>query len=370
MPTVEVSRTLVKSPPELWSELSGERLREAVGGAALTVTEEERRIEWEADDANGAAVLEPAGWGTKLTLTATVEQEVARLEPDVARMGLWARLIGVRPPAPPVPAAPPADGAAAKICRRRSSSCSTTWAPPTAGRSRTADRFASVSRAVTAVPDHTTRRGFLGAGASAAALGLGAAGAARAADRPNVVVIVVDTLRADHVYGDRARTPNMDALRREGISFTSAYPEALPTVPVRNTLLSGRRNFPFRGWHDWRGLLDSPGWEPLHARAVVLDLGAAPRRLLHRVCDRQPVPRVLDSLPAAEGQLPPLRAHRRTDRRPADRGVASRAAPLDAPRAASRREGVRAHAPLPRRTAGTRTTRHTRSPPGCSPTAP
>lgn len=110
MPTVEVSRTLVKSPPELWSELSGERLREAVGGAALTVTEEERRIEWEADDANGAAVLEPAGWGTKLTLTATVEQEVARLEPDVARMGLWARLIGVRAPAPAVPATPPTEG--------------------------------------------------------------------------------------------------------------------------------------------------------------------------------------------------------------------------------------------------------------------
>jgi arylsulfatase A-like enzyme len=120
---------------------------------------------------------------------------------------------------------------------------------------------------VTAVPDPATRRGFLGAGASAA-LALGAAGPARAADRPNVIVIVVDTLRADHVYGDRARTPNMDALRREGISFTRAYPEALPTVPVRNTLLSGRRQFPFRGWHDWRGLLDSPGWAPLtHVRS-------------------------------------------------------------------------------------------------------
>ena len=111
MPTVEVSRTLVKSPPELWSELSGERLREAVGGASLTVTEEERRIEWEAEDASGAAVLEPAGWGTKLTLTATVEQEVARLEPDVARMGLWARLVGGRAATPPpVPAAPPSEG--------------------------------------------------------------------------------------------------------------------------------------------------------------------------------------------------------------------------------------------------------------------
>ena len=39
-------------------------------------------------------------------------------------------------------------------------------------------------------------------------------------DRPNVVLIVVDTLRTDHVYGDRARTPNMDALARRGLSFT------------------------------------------------------------------------------------------------------------------------------------------------------
>ena len=83
-----------------------------------------------------------------------------------------------------------------------------------------------------------------------------------------MIVIVVDTLRADHVYGDRARTPNMDALVREGIRFTRAHPEAMPTVPVRNSLLSGRRDFPFRGWHDWRGLLDSPGWAPLTRRGA------------------------------------------------------------------------------------------------------
>ncbi len=104
MRTVEVSRTLVKSPPELWTELSGERLSEAVGGASLKVAEEERRIEWEVDGARGAAVLEPAGWGTKVTLTAHIEEEVKALEPDVARLGLWARLRGTRtvepPPAP------------------------------------------------------------------------------------------------------------------------------------------------------------------------------------------------------------------------------------------------------------------------------
>ena len=81
--------------------------------------------------------------------------------------------------------------------------------------------------------------------------------------RPNVLVIVIDTLRADHALGNAARTPNIDALAREGISFTRTYPEAMPTVPARNSLLGGRRVFPFRGWFDRRGLIQMPGWEPV-----------------------------------------------------------------------------------------------------------
>jgi hypothetical protein len=104
MPKVEVSRTLVKSPPELWSELSGERLADAVGGATVSVAEEERRIEWRAEGARGAAELEPTGWGTRLTLTAEVEEEVSQLEPKVAGLGLWARLRGGPPPPVPAPA--------------------------------------------------------------------------------------------------------------------------------------------------------------------------------------------------------------------------------------------------------------------------
>jgi hypothetical protein len=100
MRTVEVSRTLVKSPPELWTELRGERLCEAVGVEQVRVAEEERRIEWEADGASGSAVLEPAGWGTKLTLTARLRDEVGALEPQVARMGLWSRLRRPRPADP------------------------------------------------------------------------------------------------------------------------------------------------------------------------------------------------------------------------------------------------------------------------------
>jgi arylsulfatase A-like enzyme len=119
----------------------------------------------------------------------------------------------------------------------------------------------------------TTRRRFIaGAGASTAAVvGLGAAARvqrAHAHDGPNVVLIVVDTLRADHVFGNRARTPNIDALAREGISFTRCFPEAMPTIPARRSILSGRRTFPFRGWHPYPGLIGEPGWAPLESPAV------------------------------------------------------------------------------------------------------
>jgi len=122
----------------------------------------------------------------------------------------------------------------------------------------------------------TTRRRFLqAAGASAAVLaGCDLGSRKRGPDSPNVVVIIADTLRDDHVYGDRARTPNMDALVREGLSFTRAYPEAMPTGPARDSIFSGQRQFPFRDWRDWRDLPESPGWEPLdsveHAFTTVL----------------------------------------------------------------------------------------------------
>ena len=94
MASYEVSRTLVKSPPELWAELEGERLREAVGGDVKVKTRErERELRWEGGGATGVARLEPSSWGTKVTLTAWVEEQVA----DV---GFWGRLRRRRP-APP-----------------------------------------------------------------------------------------------------------------------------------------------------------------------------------------------------------------------------------------------------------------------------
>jgi arylsulfatase A-like enzyme len=82
-------------------------------------------------------------------------------------------------------------------------------------------------------------------------------------DQPNVVVIVIDALRADHTFGDLAQTPSMDGLAKQGLSFTRFFPEAMPTVPARKSLFSGQRGFPFRDWHAWDGMVESPGWEPL-----------------------------------------------------------------------------------------------------------
>jgi arylsulfatase A-like enzyme len=79
----------------------------------------------------------------------------------------------------------------------------------------------------------------------------------------NVVVVVMDSLRTDHVYGPRARTPSFDKVAQEGLLFTRAFPEGMPTIPARRAIMSGRRTFPFRGWHPYRDLPAQPGWEPV-----------------------------------------------------------------------------------------------------------
>jgi arylsulfatase A-like enzyme len=117
-----------------------------------------------------------------------------------------------------------------------------------------------------------TRRELL-AGAAAAGAAAALPGTAAAADLApalasatgdNVVVVVLDSLRNDHVgaYGGRrAKTPTLDVLARESLLFTHARHEGLPTVPVRKSVLIGRSGFPFRGRGPSRGLPDAPGWE-------------------------------------------------------------------------------------------------------------
>jgi arylsulfatase A-like enzyme len=79
----------------------------------------------------------------------------------------------------------------------------------------------------------------------------------------NVVVVVMDSLRADHIYGRRARTPVWDKAASESLRFTRAFPEAMPTIPARRSVMSGKRIFPYRGWHPYEDLPPQPGWEPV-----------------------------------------------------------------------------------------------------------
>jgi hypothetical protein len=68
MPEPRAQRTLVKSPPELWAELSDlEALARHLGEFGeirITRLEPETTVAWEGDRAHGTVELEPAGWGT------------------------------------------------------------------------------------------------------------------------------------------------------------------------------------------------------------------------------------------------------------------------------------------------------------------
>ena len=83
----------------------------------------------------------------------------------------------------------------------------------------------------------------------------------------NVVLIIIDSLRKDHVgaYGnDWIKTPNLDALAKESLRFTRAYPESLPTICARRAIHTGIRTWPFRNWHRYKGIdFGVWGWQPI-----------------------------------------------------------------------------------------------------------
>ena len=147
MSSLQASRTLVKSPPELWAELSdlGSLARHLgeFGEIRITKTDPESRVEWEADRASGTVRLEPSGWGTRVVLTVDtpepaadpepepVDAPVAEAEPEAVqpdphpeplaeeplmepaaaieepKRGFWARLFGRKKPVEPAPAPEP-----------------------------------------------------------------------------------------------------------------------------------------------------------------------------------------------------------------------------------------------------------------------
>jgi len=89
MPDLTAKRTLVKSPPELWEELSeAERLAKhlgAFGDITITKLEPEHTVAWEGERARGTVSIEPSGWGTKVTLRAELpEPEQTEVEAERA----------------------------------------------------------------------------------------------------------------------------------------------------------------------------------------------------------------------------------------------------------------------------------------------
>jgi hypothetical protein len=90
MSEVQAQRTLVKSPPELWAELSDpETLARHLGEFGeirITRTEPETAVAWEGEQVRGTVNIAASGWGTEVSLSARIS--VPEPEP---------------PPAPPPP---------------------------------------------------------------------------------------------------------------------------------------------------------------------------------------------------------------------------------------------------------------------------
>jgi hypothetical protein len=85
-PEHHASRTLVKSPPELWAECSdaaslARHLNQSFGEIRITRLEPESSVVWEGERASGTVRIEPSGWGTRVTLTAQPTLEEQAVEP-------------------------------------------------------------------------------------------------------------------------------------------------------------------------------------------------------------------------------------------------------------------------------------------------
>jgi hypothetical protein len=103
MPEIQASRRLVKSPPELWAEVSDAaslaRHLGEVGEITITRLEPETTVAWEGERASGTVELAPAGWGTSVTLTAA-PAGAAEAESEPVAVELEPELVAEEAPAP------------------------------------------------------------------------------------------------------------------------------------------------------------------------------------------------------------------------------------------------------------------------------
>jgi arylsulfatase A-like enzyme/Flp pilus assembly protein TadD len=74
-------------------------------------------------------------------------------------------------------------------------------------------------------------------------------------EAPNVILITIDTVRADHLgcYGYKLiETPNLDSLAASGVRFRNAFTPVPITLPAHSVILTG--TYPMRtGMHDFSG---------------------------------------------------------------------------------------------------------------------
>lgn len=136
---------------------------------------------------------------------------------------------------------------------------------------------------------HVSRRGFLGAASGTAAAGLtgcaqsdngGSVAAASPGgvwerppnqrdkgNRRNLIYLSADTFRADNLacYGGNGlvRCPRLDAFAEDAVVFEDCYPEAMPTIPIRRVVMTGRRIVPYYSFHQHEPV-QLPGWHELY----------------------------------------------------------------------------------------------------------
>ncbi|MCL4415551.1 MAG: sulfatase [Actinobacteria bacterium] len=68
----------------------------------------------------------------------------------------------------------------------------------------------------------------------------------------NIIVIVSDTLRRDHLgcYGNKdIITPYIDEFSKSSLKFNNAYATSFPTMPCRADLYTGKYTFTYLGWN-------------------------------------------------------------------------------------------------------------------------
>jgi hypothetical protein len=122
-----------------------------------------------------------------------------------------------------------------------------------------------------------TRRALLRrGGATAAGGGLLASlrlPAAAEADRfggepgSSALLVVLPLVRSDYVKAfdnsSGTDTPNLNELTGKSLRFDRVLPECMPALPVRRTLVTGMRSFPFRSWNRTDGMPAVPGYNPI-----------------------------------------------------------------------------------------------------------